>query len=36
VVAFLIRRISFEDGYYWQVHSRRDASLFKVYGEVLG
>jgi hypothetical protein len=36
VVASLIRRISFENGDYWQIHSRRDASLFKPHGEVLG
>jgi hypothetical protein len=30
VVASLIRRISFENGDYWQNYSRRDASLFKL------
>jgi hypothetical protein len=28
VVALLIRRISFDNGEYWQAHSRRDASFF--------
>jgi hypothetical protein len=30
VVASLIRRISFEDGYYWQPHSQGDAPFFKL------
>ena len=36
VVASLTRRVSFADGKLWQTHSRRDAPLFKLHGEVLG
>jgi len=29
-------RVSLENGYYWQTHSRGDAPYFKPHGDVLG